>query len=50
MDPMNPEAGCRYRSMVLEPGASKPEADILRGYLGRNANGDAYYNELAKGI
>ena len=49
-DPMNPEAGRRYRSMVLEYGASRPEADILREYLGRDCNGDAYYAELAKAM
>jgi len=45
-DPMRPEAGRRYRSMMLEPGASKPEADILKDYMGRDCHGDAYYAEL----
>ncbi|KAK5655961.1 hypothetical protein OQA88_5098 [Cercophora sp. LCS_1] len=44
-DPMSTEVGLRYRRMVLEPGASRPEADILAAYLGRECIGDVYYAE-----
>jgi metallopeptidase MepB len=39
-------AGKRYRSIVLEPGSSRPEAETLELFLGRKPNGEAYYSEL----
>jgi thimet oligopeptidase len=35
-------AGMRYRRTVLEPGASKPAAQLVRDFLGRDMNLEAY--------
>lgn len=45
-DPMNREEGRRYRHMVLEKGGSQDEMETLKGFLGREPNGDAFYREL----
>lgn len=45
-DPMNGEEGRRYRHMVLEKGGSQDEMETLKGFLGREPNGDAFYREL----
>lgn len=45
-DPMNGEQGRRYRHMVLEKGGSQDEMETLKGFLGREPNGDAFYREL----
>ena len=42
-DPMNPEAGRRYRREVLAPGGSRPEMQSLERFLGRKPNAKAYY-------
>ena len=36
------EAAMRYRRMVLEPGGSKPGAELISGFLGRPQNLDAF--------
>lgn len=36
------EAAMRYRKTVLEPGGSKPGTELVRGFLGRPQNLDAY--------
>jgi len=36
-----------YRLMVLQHGASRPEADIVHQYLEKEPNADAYYSELS---
>jgi len=36
------EAAMRYRKTVLEPGGSKPGAELIRGFLGRPQNLDAF--------
>jgi len=36
------EAAMRYRKAVLEPGASKPGTELVRGFLGRAQNLDAF--------
>jgi thimet oligopeptidase len=36
------EAAMRYRRTVLEPGGSKPGAELIRGFLGRPQNLDAF--------
>ncbi|KAK0619552.1 peptidase M3A/M3B [Immersiella caudata] len=46
-DPMSPEAGRRYWWTALELGASIPEWDLLKAYMGRDLNGDAFYSELS---
>lgn len=45
-DPMNGAEGRRYRHMVLEKGGSQDEMETLKGFLGREPNGDAFYREL----
>lgn len=35
-------AGMRYRQTVLAPGATEPAAQLVRGFLGREMNLDAY--------
>ena len=37
-----PGVGKRYRDLVLAPGGSMPAADIVRRYLGRPFNFDAW--------
>ena len=32
----------RYRRTVLAPGATKPAAELVRDFLGRESNLDAY--------
>lgn len=38
------EAAMRYRRTVLEPGGSKPGTELVRGFLGRPQNLDAFKN------
>jgi thimet oligopeptidase len=35
-------AGMRYRQTVLAPGATRPAAQLVRDFLGRDMNLDAY--------
>jgi metallopeptidase MepB len=45
-DTMSIEAGRRYRRIVLQPGGSKDSADILREFLGREPNDEAFLRAL----
>lgn len=45
-DPMNPEVGKRYRKLVLERGGSMDENLILKEFLGREPNSEAFYKSL----
>ena len=45
-DPMDGDQGRRYRRLVLEKGGSQDEMETLKGFLGREPNGDAFYREL----
>lgn len=45
-DPMNKEAGRRYRYQVLEKGSSRDEMESLTEFLGREPRSDAFYKEL----
>lgn len=38
----------RYRRMVLEPGGTKPAAELVQDFLGRPISLDAYKSEMAK--
>ncbi len=38
----NPEVGLRYRREVLEPNGTKDAADLLRTFLGREPNNEAF--------
>jgi thimet oligopeptidase len=39
---LNPTAATRYRKTVLEPGGSKPAAELVQDFLGRPYNFNAY--------
>jgi len=41
-DLLGGETAMRYRKTVLEPGGSKPGAELVRGFLGRPQNLDAF--------
>ena len=45
-DPMNQDAGRRYRRTVLEKGGSIEALDLLKEFLGREPNAQAFYKEL----
>lgn len=47
-DPMNRKEGRRYRYTVLEKGGSVEEMRLLKNFLGREPNPDAFYRELVK--
>lgn len=50
-DPKNPLAGdtpMRYRRTVLEPGGSMPAADLVKDFLGRPQNMDAFRSWLGQ--
>jgi Zn-dependent oligopeptidase len=50
-DPANPLAGdtsMRYRRTVLEPGGSMPAADLVKDFLGRPQNMDAFKRWLGQ--
>ncbi|MCM1511583.1 MAG: Zn-dependent oligopeptidase [Oxalobacter formigenes] len=44
---MNPAAGRRYRETVLERGGEAYAEELVRAFLGRDANSDAFYREMA---
>jgi thimet oligopeptidase len=44
----NPQTAADYRRMVLEPGGTKPAAELVRDFLGREVSLDAYRAELAQ--
>ena len=46
-DPMSREEGMRYRRTVLEKGSSRDPMDLLKDFLGREPNAEAFYKELA---
>jgi Zn-dependent oligopeptidase len=43
---MSPEAGLRYRKMVLDKGGSVDEAKMVAAFLGREPNSDAYLEDI----
>jgi len=44
----NPQTAAEYRKLVLEPGGTKPAAELVRDFLGRDVTLDAYRAEMAK--
>jgi thimet oligopeptidase len=44
----NPQTAGDYRRLVLEPGGTKPAAQLVRDFLGRDVSLDAYRAEMAK--
>jgi Zn-dependent oligopeptidase len=45
-DLMDRVVGLRYREVVLKPGSSKEGMEIMREFLGREANAEAWYREI----
>ncbi|KAI0632166.1 metallopeptidase MepB [Trametes polyzona] len=45
-DPLDPERGRRYREKVLRPGSSKDELDLLKDFLGREPNAEAFVQQI----
>ncbi|KAG5928410.1 hypothetical protein E4U42_000706 [Claviceps africana] len=45
-DAMSPEAGLRYRRMVLDKGGSVDEATMVAAFLGREPDAKAYLEEM----
>ncbi len=43
---LNPEVGMRFRKEVLAPGGSKEALDLVRGFIGREPNNDAFKRSL----
>ncbi|OYX66562.1 MAG: hypothetical protein B7Y88_01600 [Sphingomonadales bacterium 32-64-17] len=46
----NPATAADYRRAVLDQGGTKPAAELVRDFLGRDVRLDAYREELAKGL
>ncbi|HET9554880.1 MAG TPA: M3 family metallopeptidase [Anaeromyxobacteraceae bacterium] len=46
---MDPATARRYRQAVLEPGGSKPAAELVRDFLGRDSGFEAYQTWLEAG-
>lgn len=45
-DPMNREAGNRYRNSVLKHGGSREPIELLKTFLGREPSTEAFYKQL----
>lgn len=43
---LNPEVGQRYREFILAAGANKEPMELVKKFLGRNPNGEAFYKSL----
>lgn len=46
---LNPQTGMEYRRKVLEKGSSEEEIDLVRGFLGREPNHEAFLEEIGLG-
>jgi Zn-dependent oligopeptidase len=40
---MSPEVGAAYRRLILEPNGSRPAAELVREFLGRDPTPDAWF-------
>jgi len=47
-DKLDPEVGKRYRDLVLGQGAQKPAPALVKDFLGRDSNSDAFFDYLKK--
>ncbi len=47
-DKLDPKVGARYRSSVLAEGAQKPPQQIVKDFLGRDLNTQAFFEYLKK--
>ncbi len=43
---LNPEVGKRYREFILGQGANKEPMELVKEFLGREPNADAFYKSL----
>lgn len=43
---LNEEWGMRYRTMILEQGSSKDEMELIKTFLGREPNEEAFYRKI----
>ena len=43
---LNPEVGKRYRTLVIGQGGSKDPNELIRDFLGREPNSDAFFNDM----
>ncbi len=48
-DLLDPKVAEHYRKTILEPGGSKPAADLVKDFLGRDWNMDAFREYLKEG-
>lgn len=46
---LNPKTGMDYREWILEKGSSIEEIDLVRGFLGREPNNEAFLREIGVG-
>ncbi|WP_052769000.1 M3 family metallopeptidase [Aurantiacibacter marinus] len=46
----NPETAADYRRLVLEPGGTKPAAQLVRDFTGRTISFDAFRETLERGL
>lgn len=44
---INPEAGARYRDKILSRGSERPGMEMVRDFLGREPNSQAFFAEIA---
>ena len=47
-DKLDPKTGLRYRNSVLAEGAQKPPQQIVKDFLGRDLNSQAFFDWLKK--
>ncbi|NCT84681.1 MAG: Zn-dependent oligopeptidase [Comamonadaceae bacterium] len=47
-DKLSPEVGQRYRERVLGQGAQKPAPELVKDFLGRESNSQAFFDYLKK--
>lgn len=46
----NPETAADYRRLVLEPGGTKPAAELVSDFVGREISFDAFREDLEQGL
>jgi thimet oligopeptidase len=47
-DKLDPAVGKRYRELVLGQGAQKPAPELVKDFLGRESNSQAFFEYLKK--
>jgi thimet oligopeptidase len=47
-DKLDPAVGKRYREAVLAQGAQKPAPELVKDFLGRESNSQAFFDYLKK--